>query len=195
MIIKGEINREIFKGNDYITVKFSVDELMKNYEGAIKKAVKYANKAAVKDIYEYSMSCLEEYYDNYDPSSYKRTDSLWHAIVPCSQMLVSSNKKVIKSIAGVEYDPLVLQSYTEGNPAYAGSSHYDPDPWWVIDNYLGGIHPATNGATNENKVAYFEILDRPSPEQRMNWFLEDYAKNTFQKNILMSFAKQIIDMR
>ena len=79
------------------TLNAAIDELMKNYESALKEAVEYASNEAVKDIYKESISCLERYYDSYDPTSYERTDSLWRAIVPC--LTIQQDKDKITSRA------------------------------------------------------------------------------------------------
>ena len=172
------------------TLEQAIDELVKNYESALQKAVEYASDEAVKDIYKYSMTCLEEYYENYNPSRYNRTDSLWHAILPYSEN--HNNGKEIISRVGVEYNPFILETYINGNPAYIGSSVYGQvDAWYVLDNYLAGIHPATNGSSNPDEVFYYENIDAESPTDKMEKYLNHYASTTFNNNILISFAKQI----
>ena len=172
------------------TLEQAINELMENYEIAIQKAVEYASDEAVKDIYKYSITCLEEYYENYNPSRYIRTDSLWHAILPYSESF--NNGKEIVSRVGVEYNPFVLETYINGNPAYFGSNAYGQvDAWYILDNYLEGIHPATNGSSNPDTVVYYENIDVESPTDKMEKYLNNYASTTFHNNILISFAKQI----
>ena len=176
------------------TIEQAIDELIKDYENAIRKAVKYASDEAVKDIYNYSMICLEEYYENYEPSRYNRTDNLWRSILPYSES-VDSGKEIISRV-GVEYNPFILESYINGNPAYVGSNSYGQvDAWYVIDNYLEGIHPATNGSRNPDTVFYYENIDAESPTDKMEKYLNNYASTTFNNNILISFARQITKMR
>lgn len=175
------------------TLEQAINKLMKDYENAIQKAVKYASDKAVKDIYKYSMTCLEEYYENYYPSRYNRTDSLWHAILPYSESF--NNGKEIISRVGVEYNPFVLETYITGNPAYVGSNAYGQvDAWYVLDNYLEGIHPATNGSSNPDTVLYYENIDAESPTDKMEKYLNNYASDTFYNNILISFARQVAKM-
>lgn len=176
------------------TIEQAIDELIKDYENAIRKAVKYASDEAVKDIYNYSITCLEEYYENYEPSRYNRTDNLWRSILPYSES-VDSGKEIISRV-GVEYNPFILESYINGNPAYVGSNSYGQvDTWYVIDNYLEGIHPATNGSRNPDTVFYYENIDAESPTDKMEKYLNNYASTTFNNNILISFARQITKMR
>lgn len=175
------------------TLDQAISALMKDYENAIRKAVEYASNKAVKDIYNYSMTCLEEYYENYEPNRYNRTDSLWHAILPYSESF-DRGKEIISRV-GVEYNPFILQSYVDGNPAYIGSNAYGQvDAWYVLDNYLDGIHPATNGSSNSDMVIYYENIDSESPTDKMEKYLDNYASTTFHNNILISFAKQIAKM-
>lgn len=166
------------------TLESAIDELMKNYESALKEAVEYASNEAVKDIYKESISCLERYYDSYDPTSYERTDSLWRAIVPC--LTIDQDKDKITSRVGVEYDAARIDG------VYYGSQKYRPaDSAWILENYLRGVHPATNGKSAPDEVFYYENVDDVSPTQHMTEYLNNYANTTFHKNIITSFAKQI----
>lgn len=166
------------------TLQSAIDELMNNYENALGEAVEYASNEAVKDIYKESMSCLERYYDSYDPTSYDRTDSLWKAIVPC--LTIQQDKEKITSVVGVEYDASQLID------VYYGSKKYSPtDGAWILDNYLRGVHPATNGSSLPGEAFYYENIDPISPTTHMTEYLNNYVNTTFHKNILTSFAKQI----
>lgn len=166
------------------TLESAIDELMKNYESALKEAVEYASNEAVKDIYKESISCLERYYDSYDPTSYERTDSLWRAIVPC--LTIQQDKDKITSSVGVEYDAARIDG------VYYGSKKYSPaDSSWILDNYLRGIHPATDGSSIPGEAFYYENVDTISPTEHMTAYLNNYANTTFHKNIITSFAKQI----
>jgi len=157
---------------------------MNNYENALKEAVEYASDEAVKDIYKESVSCLERYYDSYDPTSYERTDSLWRAIVPC--LTIKRDKDKITSSVGVEYDAARIEGL------YFGSKKYSPtDGSWILDNYLRGVHPATDGSSKPGEAFYYENVDHVSPTEHMTVYLNNYANTTFHKNIITSFAKQI----
>ena len=173
-----------------MTLDQAIDKLMENYKDALKEAVDYASGKAVEDIYKYSMTCLEEYYDSYDPTSYDRSDNLWHAILPYSETRETEDEIINR--VGVEYNSLVLESFIAGNPAYIGSKKYGQvDTWYVLENYLEGIHPATNGASDIDSVVYYEIRDPKSPTEKMEEYLNKYATTTFNKNMMISFAKQI----
>ena len=175
--------------NKKMTLNDAIDELMKNYESALKEAVEYASGKAVTDIYTQSIDCLQDYYDSYQPTSYGRTDYLWHAILPYSEP-IKQNKDEIISTVGVAYDPSQLDN------VYYGSEKYSPaDGSWILENYLNGIHPATDGSSVPGEAFYYEIVDPVSPTEKMNDYLNKYAATTFHNNILISFAKQIIRMK
>lgn len=167
------------------TLDEAIDELFTDYKSALKKAVKYASYKAKQDIYNRAYSCLEEYYDSRIPNQYDRTYSLINAFVPISTIYEKGYS--IISRVGVEYDPFKL----EARSSYEGSSHYNPpDPWWIIDNYLQGIHPTTDGSTDENDYKYIEVFRLPSPTDKMEVYLNSYV-DTFDTNVLISFAKQL----
>ena len=171
----------------------AIDEVLKDYKTAMTAAVEYASNRAVEDIWKYSISCLEEYYDNYDPESYKRTDNLWHAFVP--YLDIKNNKKNVTSTVGVEYDASLLTTYVVGSKDY-GTRDFDSDKnivpinEWILDNYLNGIHPATDGVRKPGEATYLPIIDPVSPTQKMYEYINRYVK-TFDSNLLAHLASQV----
>jgi hypothetical protein len=165
------------------TIDAAIDDLFKYYEKVLKKAVKYATYKAKQDIYNHAYSCLEAYYDSRIPNSYERTNTLIHSFVPYSDINQKGNN--IISVAGIEYNPDRLGAY-EGT----GSKNYIPDNQWIIDNYLAGIHPTTNGARNSEDCEYIPITRLPSPQEKMEKYINAYA-DIFDANLLISFARQI----
>lgn len=161
----------------------ALNELFANYERSLTEAMKYAAKEAQDDIEWKAKSCLYEYYDNYDPSIYDRTDSLKNSFVP--YMNVTRIGKEILADVGMGYD----FSRLEG--VYSGSQKYTPvDGRWVLENYLNGIHPATDGDWIPERALYIPVYDAMSPNDKMKAYLEKYNE-TFNNNVLISFAKQI----
>jgi hypothetical protein len=157
----------------------AMQELKKHYKTVLKEAVQYATEEAQKDVYTKALTCLEEYYANYDPSSYKRSESLQYAFVP--YMNIQHNSDYITSTVGVEYNADMLAAYA--GTSYSASKKYGiADANWVIDNYLDGIHPITDGSSIAGEAVYMEILDPVSPTEKMDTYLEQYAQ-TFRDNI------------
>lgn len=158
-----------------------LQELSKNYKSVLLSAVQKATDIACEDIYNFSMSCIERYYENYIPSSYDRTDSLWRALVPIAEVKNSGNK--IVSTVGVEYSPSLLDAYVAGSDLYDGSNKYGKaEGQWVIENYLMGIHPTTNGSRNPEDVVYMPVQDSISPHQYTDRYLRLY-KNKLNNNV------------
>ena len=151
-----------------------LNELRKNYHSILLKGVKNATETACKDIYKFSISCLDRYYENYSPSSYDRSDSLWRAIVPYSNVVDGGN--VIISTAGVEYDANLLSAYVSSAGLYNGSKKYGTaDAEWVIENFLLGIHPATDGSSVPGEAVYMPYYDSYSTHQYTDRYLKLYT--------------------
>lgn len=182
----------------------AIDDLLTDYRGAMKEAIKFAAEQAGKDLMAKAKTCLQEYYDNYDPTEqYERTHTLQYAFLPYFKVDYGEDKVVGK--VGVEYSPSMLEQmmpsptyYTgrDGNKkirheGYYGSSNYQPvDANWVLDNYLRGIHPTTNGGSTPETAIYYEIFDAKSPDQKMKEFIKSYDK-TFDENVLLGLLGQI----
>lgn len=161
----------------------ALNELFANYEKSLTEAMKYAAQKAKDDIEWKAKSCLYEYYENYEPSIYERTDSLIESFVP--YMNVTRVGLEIIADVGMGYD----FSRLEG--VYSGSKKYTPvDGRWVLENYLNGIHPATDGDWIPGRARYIPFYDSVSPNVKMKEYLEKYNE-TFNNNVLISFAKQI----
>lgn len=184
-------------------VSNAVDDLLKDYKSAMKIAVKFAAQKAEEDLMAKAKSCLEEYYDSYEPNRYDRTETLQYAFLPYSNIKYGSDKIIGK--VGVEYSAEMLAQFIgdpiyyigrDGTPkvkhsGYYGSSNYQPvDTWWVIDNYLRGVHPVTNGGKTSEDAIYYEIYDDVSPNQKMETFIKNYEK-TFDENVLLGLLGQI----
>lgn len=147
------------------TINDILQELKKDYKKVLLEAVKQATNTACEDIYKFSMSVLDRYYDNYPPSIYNRTDNLWKATVPIGE--VEDLGDVIAGTFGVEYDPSVLDGVYDGSQKYG-----HPDGSWVLENYLMGIHPATNGGRTTETTIYMPWQDAISPDSYLKRYLK-----------------------
>ena len=83
------------------TVTDILQELKKDYKRVLLKAVEQATNTACEDVYKFSMSVLERYYDNYMPSRYDRTDNLWRTATPIAE--VKDNGDIIVGTFGVAF--------------------------------------------------------------------------------------------
>ena len=175
-------------------LKAAMEELRKNYPQVLKEAVQYATKEAKREVYNKAITCLEEYYMNYSPSSYDRTDSLRRSFRP--YMNIRSNNTHIISTVGVEYNTSLLDTYTVGSNNY-GNRDIDngkeiiPIEVWVMHNYLDGIHPTTDGSSEPGLALYIPIQDSVSPTDKMEEYLINYT-NTFDNNVYSYLAAYIL---
>lgn len=187
--------------NDFESaVKKAIDEVLEDFKPAMEEAVNNAVMTAQKDFLHEAFYCLEEYYSNYDTERYARTDTLQYAFLPYAKVRFLKDR--VKGSVGVQYSPEALMAHMPppttklngkiSHTGYYGSSKYQPvDAWWVIDNYLKGIHPVTNGGTTSKTSVYYEIYDDVSPDQKMKKFERQYMK-TFNENVSTELIKQII---
>ena len=162
----------------------SINEILKeladNAKPILYKAVDNATNIASEDIYKFSMSCLDRYYENYTPSIYNRTDSLWKATQIIAE--VEDLGDAIMSTVGVEYDAGVLESHAAQSYSEASSKYGHVDGAWVIENYLMGIHPATNGGRTSDTAVYIPWQDAISPDAYLKKYLQLY-KNKFNNTV------------
>lgn len=157
------------------TIKDILQELHKDYKTVLLRAVEQATDTACKDVYKFSMSVLERYYESYIPSRYDRTDNLWRAATPIAK--VEDRGNIIVGTYGVEYDPSVLDGIYDGSKKYGS-----PDGSWILENYLMGIHPATNGSSDPDTVVYVPWQDARSPDEYLTTYLRMYKKK-FENNV------------
>ena len=198
----------------------AVEDLLKDEKKAMKKAVKFAVKAAQTDLMAKADSCLIEYYNEYSPSRYNRTNSLRQSFLPYEKVVTKGD--IVEGSVGVQYSASRLQEYIEMEQpgsweredgslhgGYYGSRNYQPvDAWWVIENYLEGIHPTTqnvyaeddfitytvNGKERKQKMligsTYVPVKVGRSANEKMNEFINQYDK-TFDENLLLGLMAQL----
>ena len=165
------------------TINEVLKELTHDATPILLKSVKNATDIATKDIYNFSMSVLERYYENYEPNRYDRTYNLWKTTVPISE--VKKDGETVMSTVGVEYD----SSRIDG--IYDGSKKYEhPDGSWIIENFLMGVHPATNGGTTTETTIYMPWQDPISPDTYLKKYLQFY-KSKLTNNVYEYIAKYI----
>lgn len=175
----------------------AIDELEKGLNGAMRKAVQYAMDQAGKDLMGKAKSCLLEYYE-WEPERYDRINILQYAFLPYTKKLRKTGDKLTGAI-GVEYSAEALEAHIGGPVTYIGkdgverikhvgyygsAKHQPVDAWWVIENYLLGLHP--DGGSERGSFH----ADAVSPDQKMNLFIENYGK-TFDENVLIGLMGQI----
>lgn len=154
------------------TIADILRELKKDYKSVLLSAVRQASNTASEDIYKFSMSVLERYYANYEPSIYNRTDSLWRATYLISDVTI--NGDMIVGTFGIGYDSDILESVAASSYYEASNKYGNVDGDWVIENYLLGIHPATNGSSNPDTVVYTPWQDSIAPDELLRKYIGKY---------------------
>ena len=161
----------------------AIDEHDKDIRSRIVKAAKQATEDAKKDIKTHANICLAQYYDDYDPLSYERSHALKQAIVPHSHF--QDNGDHLVCTAGIEFNADILKAYVDAqsNYAYDASQKYGRvDGDWVIENYLAGIHPTTNGSSIPDEVIYTPKQIGVPPDEKMKQHLDRYHEK-FKSNL------------
>lgn len=179
------------------TLDEAIDEVFKDYKKAFKVAAQEATEQARKDLYANAVSCLDQYYRDYEPNvftddngllyGYVRTYSLINSFVPYANSIREVGDGFYCS-AGVNFDPSKIEN------TYYGSAIYSPtDAEWIISNFLAGIHPRTNGSQSvgggnyENEAYYGSVV----PAEIMQRYIDGYDR-TFDRNFRRSVSKEIL---
>lgn len=175
----------------------AIDEIVKGYKKAAVVAADKASKKTAEFIYNEALSCLQKYYYSYTdvlhrPKRYERTDQLKNSFVKHS-MIKSGNNNIICEI-GVIYDHTKLDGlYDRGHDEGYSGNWTPPDSSWIVNNYLDGIHPTTNGATSSDNVVYTPVKGF-NPSNRMDYVVGTLAYEEFSSWFWQSLLEQTFNL-
>ena len=171
------------------TLDEAVDKIFKNYKTAIKNAAKEATEQAKDDLYTHAISCLVQYYDDYNPTSYSRSYHLIDCFVPYAKPVREVGDEII-CVAGVEFDPSKIEGVYHGSSTYS-----DTDAEWIIANFLSGIHPRTDGSREIGGGDYEAQKEYGSfvPSYEMQKYTERY-RNIFYDNLRFALSKSVLKL-
>ena len=173
----------------------AIEEISKKFNKAARKAAEVAAEKTTDAIYNKALSCLENYYASYKPTSYDRTNTLVWSFV--KDFSVKPKRNTIICDMGIIYDPTRLDGFYWKKRGEGYHSYPEPDSQWVIDNYLDGIHPSTvkgTGATMQYGINYTEAVDVQSPTYLMKMYFEWQAIQEFKKWYYMSLYEQVVGL-
>jgi hypothetical protein len=138
------------------------------------EAVKNAAKKTQADIIKEANSYLQRYYRNYTPRRYKRTGQLKNAIKPVIEDHSTGRSASIE--VGVEYNSGALKGYRSNSWYHQTGTHWIsrdsgdfdfdsqnngiPEPEWIMNNFLEGIHPWAQDdseSTNSLMEEFFDV--------------------------------------
>ena len=158
------------------------DDIINDYQSVAANAIKKAAAKAQADIMNEADDYLKTYYSSYKKKRYKRTYQLKNAIK--SAYKDNSTDGHIDIEIGVRYDPSALIGKYYSNSWYhqggtkwisrnSGDFDFDsqnngiPEPAWILDNFLLGIHKWGDGenemfehsetSTNTLMQQFFEV--------------------------------------
>jgi hypothetical protein len=159
--------------------------VIKNAKTAAVAAAKQTAQKIEKDMYKRALDGLKNYYREYDPDVYDRTDYLKNAIIRVYED--KSTDSVVSIEIGIRYDESMLEDhYYSGstkNPSY-------PEPEWILNNFLDGIHPRTTTGYKYNPARYIA-----TQTIEMNSFIENEVEDLMYKYmndaILKEFTKRM----
>lgn len=188
----------------------ALKQIYKNYEKSVEMATK-ATEAAVQRAYKLSLdkasSCLKQYYANYTPTSYKRINGWGHlgkAVKGTGIKKKDKNGLHLRSF-GVAYVPSFLNGDYTSNSWYhqSGSTwksvvQYQsftqdngvPDPEWILENYLYGIHPRYMG-TPETGITNASVQDSETTMSVMTEFFQKELPNELRSMIYEEISNSI----
>lgn len=165
------------------------DAILKDCQTIAVQTVKIAAKKTQEDVIKEANNYLQKYYRNYQPKRYKRTYQLHKAITPVFED--KSDGKMISIEVGVEYNSSMLKGLYKSNSRFhqSGSvwkevtdhSHVTsdngiPEPGWILNNFLEGIHPwgqEDSESTNSLMEEFFDTKLQDRIDQYVQTVLFD----------------------
>lgn len=159
--------------------------IIKDCQTIAVEAVKKAAKKTQDDIIKEAKTYLQKYYSNYKPKIYKRTDRLRRAILP--YWADKSGKNGTSIEVGVQYDSGALKGAYKSNSWYHqdgdtwrsvvdgqgfGTENGIPEPDWILNNFLEGIHPWAQTDSNSTDSLMRRFFDTQLPNR-----IEQYVQN------------------
>lgn len=179
--------------------------VQRNAKVAAVSAAKKTAQQIAKDMNKEALNGLAYYYANYDPDVYERTYNLKNAIKPYYSD--KSNDKTVSIEIGIVYDAAYLDSYVSNSWRHQSgdswvsrnSNNFDwdsgnngtPDPEWILDNFLNGIHPRTT-----KNYIYAPVKDPKSQIQIMNEFIDNKVEVLMDKYmdaaLLREFTRRMV---
>lgn len=196
------------------TVEDATQSIIDDYRRITRKVVKDVASTIQKDFLEEANSIMDEYYQEYTPRSYKRTKSLYNAILPYYNYFEPKKRTgydtegLAGATVGIKYDANALKGLYSSNSKYhqegknwndfysksKSSANGITDPVWVLNNYLEGIHPTTNGyPLNGDEFHYLPLAFNKSPEKKIEEWLDGYvASGKVEEYFFREYTRRLL---
>lgn len=152
-------------------------DMKKRGEAALQKAISKVADVGAKDVYQFSISCIDQYYANYSPSIYDRTYQLYNTVSPVCE--VSSGGDSASAKIGVRFDAGALgwhshRTFWGWEEGIANGHSAD-----ILNDFLDGIHPMTDGSPLPG-AASFVVQDGTSTDSLLDRYLRLYLRKMEQ---------------
>ena len=173
--------------------------VIRNAKRAAVSAAKQTAQKIARDMYKEALEGLAIYYENYDPDVYDRTYNLKNAIRQHYED--KSTKNQVNIEIGIVYDASYLEAYRSNSPLHQSgnewisrtSNSFDwdsgnngmPDPEWILNNFLHGIHPRTTIG-----YAYAPVQDSVNQIGIMNLFIDKKVQNLMDKYMNQALIRE-----
>ena len=167
-----------------------LDAIVKDYKNVAVKAVKNAAKKAQNDVIKEAESYLQQYYANYEPKMYSRTNRLRRAILPYWADRSTSNGISIE--VGVQYKSSALKGAYRSNSWWhqsggdwisrfndRGSFDFKaqdngiPEPDWILENFLKGEHGGAQQDSESTNTLMKNFFDKELPNNIEKYIQEE----------------------
>ena len=174
----------------------AIEEVVKGYKKAANVAAAKASEKTADFIHQEALTCLEKYYYSYTdvlhrPKRYERTNQLKESFV--KHTVIKPKTKNIVCEMGIIYDYTKLDGkYDRAHDESYKGNWTPPDSSWIVDNYLDGIHPTTNGATSSDAVVYTPVYGY-NPSNRMDYVIDNLAYKHFASWFWQSLLEQSLN--
>lgn len=169
------------------SIKEALAEVEKVYKSVAMSSVKKVTDEVCQDMYKFAVSTIDRYYANYEPERYLRDYDLYNTLSPIAK--VSDSGNAIQCVVGVSFNGGAVDGKTGSSKYPSGASGT-----WIVENFLNGIHPATNGARVPEYVVYMPITDSMSAGFLLNKYIDSRGpkmQNEIQKNIILNIVSRL----
>lgn len=186
-------------------------QVYNDYEKSVEIATQAAENAmqkAYKLAIEKAKSCMEQYYVNYQPTSYRRIggkNHLWKAVKVRNPKHEISNGMHTMSFS-ILYMPSFLNGdytsnswYHQSGSTWKSVAQYQsftqdngvPESKWILENYLYGIHPRYMG-TPETGITNASVQDSETTMSVMTEFFQKELPSIVRDMVYSEIQDSII---
>lgn len=172
------------------TLSDAIQKLIDNVEDVAVVSANLVKDKMQKDFEKMAEGTVDKYYE-YQKGYYTKHGRK-HNLYKTYSVDISliKTKKRIDFDLSLKYDPDVLEGLYHSN---ASETWADVQADYVLENFLGGYHPWTNGwpLFTDKPLQYKEIKGSPSVKKTFNQYKKTYGDKYFSKYMDKVFMQLI----